>query len=78
MKIQELLRNRNAFPAEELAKFAGKYVAWSQEGTRIIAADEDLLRLDAKVKDAGHNPAEILVSSVPAEEVILGGGGSMG
>jgi hypothetical protein len=78
MKMQELLRNRPAFPAEELAKYAGKYVAWSPDGTRIIAADEDLLRLDSKIKDADHNPAEILVSSVPADEVILGGGGSIG
>ena len=78
MKMQELLRNRQAFSAEELVRYAGKYVAWSPDGTRIIAADEDLLRLDAKVKDAGHNPAEILVSSVPADEIILGGGGTIG
>jgi hypothetical protein len=43
----------------------------------IIASDEDLLRLDGKLKEAGYNPAEILVSTVPADEVILGGGGSM-
>jgi hypothetical protein len=78
MKMQELLHNRQAFPAEELAMYAGKYVAWSPDGTRIIAADEDLRRLDSKVKDAGHNPAEILVSSVPADDAILGGGGTIG
>jgi hypothetical protein len=78
MKMQELLHNRQAFPAEELARYAGMHVAWSPDGTRIIAADQDLLRLDAKIKEAGHNPAEILVSSVPTDEVILGGGGTIG
>ena len=76
--MQMLLHNRQQFPPEDLAKYAGKYVAWSPDGTRILADNEDLLRLDAKLKNAGHNPAEILVSSIPADEVILGGGGHQG
>jgi hypothetical protein len=77
MDMHQLLRNRQQFPPEELAKYAGKHVAWSPDGTSIIASDEDLLRLDAKITNGGYNPAEILVSTVPAEEVILGGGGAV-
>ncbi len=61
--MHSLLRNRRQFPPAELAKYADKHVAWSPDGTRIIAGDEDLLRLDAKVKVAGYNPADILVSA---------------
>jgi hypothetical protein len=52
-------------------------VAWSPDGTQIIASDEGMVRLDAKLKEGGFNPADILVSSVPADEVILGGGGAI-
>jgi hypothetical protein len=75
--MQNLLHNRQQFPPEELARYLGQHVAWSPDGTRIIASDADLLELDAKIATAGYNPAEILVSAVPAEEVILGGGGAI-
>ncbi len=55
---QSFLRNRRQLPAEELPKHAGRHVAWSPGGTRTIAGDEDLLRLDAKVFAAGYNPAD--------------------
>ncbi|MBI1914064.1 MAG: hypothetical protein HYS12_04915 [Planctomycetes bacterium] len=77
MDMQQLLRNRQRFPPEELARYVGQYVAFSPDGTRIVASDEDLARLDAKIKAAGYDPAETLVSAVPAEDVILGGGGTI-
>jgi hypothetical protein len=74
--MQEFLKNRLAFPAEELMKYAGQYVAWSPDGKRILASDEDELQLDATIRVAGHDPAEVLISFVPdPDEVILGGGG---
>jgi hypothetical protein len=76
--MQQFLRNRQHFPADELARYAGKYVAWSPDGASILASDEDELRLDQIIKAAGHDPADILVSFVPfPDEVILGGGGAV-
>jgi len=68
-------KNRQQFPAGELAKYAGKYVAWSHDGRRILASDEDELRLANVIREAGHNTAEILIAFVPAgDEILLGGG----
>lgn len=76
MNMQEFMKNRALFPAEELAKYAGKYVAWSLDGTHILLSDDDPLRLDAALKEAGYDPAEILVSSVPnPDEIVMGGAG---
>jgi hypothetical protein len=76
MDMQQFVKNRLAFPPDELARFAGQYVAWSPDGTRILASDEDELRLDATLKHAGYDTSEILVAFVPdPDEVILGGGG---
>jgi hypothetical protein len=75
MNMQEFIKNRSAFPAEELWKHIGKYVGWSPDGTKIVASDADELRLDASIRAAGYDPSEVVVSFVSdPDEVILGGG----
>jgi hypothetical protein len=71
--MQQFLENRGHFPPNELAKYAGRYVAWSADGTRIVGSDEDELRLDATVRAAGYDPSDLLVSFVaPGDDVLLG------
>jgi hypothetical protein len=75
MDLQLIFRNRNSMGLEELAKYAGRYVAWRPDGTGVFASDEDEIRLDAAIRAEGLDPSEILVSFVPAsDEVVLGGG----
>lgn len=45
--------NRNKFPAEELAKYVGKHVAFSPDGTRILASADTWEELDAVLEAAG-------------------------
>ena len=33
----DLNKNRRAFPIEELMKYAGRHIAWSWDGTKILA-----------------------------------------
>lgn len=76
MNLPQLLTNRAQFPPDELAKYAGKYVAWSPNGTQILTSDDDEHRLDGAIRAMGIDPAEILVSYVPSpDEIILGGAG---
>ena len=63
--MQEFVRNRQRFPAEELEKYAGTYVAWTPDDSRILANDEDELRLDITVRQAGYDPADVLVFIKP-------------
>ena len=75
MDVQLFQKNRQQFPPEELAKYAGSYVAWSPDGASILAANEDELQLAKAIRATGYNTAEILIAFVPAEdEVLLGGG----
>ncbi len=75
MDMQQCLMNRQQFPSTELAKYAGKYIAWSPDGTRILASDDDLAKVAAAVEDLGYDSSEIVLSSVPfPDEVVLGGG----
>ena len=42
---KEFFENQQKFPPEEVAKYAGRYIAWSPEGNRILDSDEDDTRL---------------------------------
>ena len=74
MDMQLFQRNRQRFPHEKLALYAGKYVAWNTEGTCILACDDDELRLARAVQQAGYNTAEVLIAYVPSDDVVLLGG----
>ena len=75
MDMQRFQKNRQEFPVEELARYAGKYVAWSPDGTHILASNEDELQLANAVQAPGHNSAEVLIAFVPSEDDVLLGGG---
>ena len=75
--INEFRRNQSRFPREELEKYNGQYVAWSADGTRILAADTDPARVDAMLIAAGIDPSEILVSLVAVPEEISWSGWSV-
>ncbi len=74
MDMRVFNENRRRFPPEKLQKYAGKYVAWSPDGASIIDSDEEMSRLDEHLEVAGYELSEILISMVPEEDLILGGG----
>jgi hypothetical protein len=75
--INEFRRNQSDYPREALQTYNGQYVAWSPDGRRILAADFDLLRVDAALCAAGYDPAQILVSLVAVPEEVSWSGWSI-
>lgn len=68
--------NQDTFPEAELGKYAGQHVAWSMDGSRILAnavSEEDLERL---LQERGIDPSRVVWAYVPgeAEDAYLGGG----
>jgi hypothetical protein len=67
-------RNRTQFPTAELAKYYGKEVAWSLDGTRIVASGDDPRVVCAAVQHAGLKSDEVVLAYVPyPEEMMIGG-----
>jgi hypothetical protein len=64
--------NRLKFPAEELAQYAGQYVAFSPEGTHILACGSTEEEVEKRLEAAGIDPSQVVGSYVPApDEIIL-------
>lgn len=67
-------RNRNNFSPDELRKYENQWVAWSSDGTRIIAAGDDLDPLEKAVQAAGYEITDTVVELIlPADLAFLGG-----
>jgi hypothetical protein len=60
------IENTSKFPPEELAKYAGRYVAWNLEGTQILASGVDDNELYANLAAAGIKLSRVVQSYVPA------------
>jgi hypothetical protein len=69
--IGQHMENRNRFPAGELEKYRGQWIAWSLDGTRIIAHADDPDDLDALILQAGGDPQRCVVEGLPEEDTVF-------
>jgi hypothetical protein len=74
MNMKQYIENRNAFPEEELKKYYGRHVAWSLDGTRIIASGDDDEQVLEAARAAGYTTDDFVFSYVHnPDEVYIGG-----
>jgi hypothetical protein len=72
MDGNQFIRNCNAYPPEELARYAGQYVAWSMDGKAILAHATELRELAQEMERQGIK--EYVTDWIfPPDEVFLGG-----
>ncbi len=74
MPTASFTKNRAAFSIDELAKYIGKWVAFSPDGTMIVAAHEDVETVAQLVEQAGYDPQTVVFEGLPEEDTIYGGG----
>lgn len=72
---REFLERRAAVPAKALARHAGRWIAWSPDGARIVADSEAPEDLDDRIRAAGEDPEWCVVEGIPATDAMLGGAG---
>ncbi len=73
MDMQLYLKNRLAFPLDELATHRGEWVAWSPDGTRLVAFTRDPEALDDLVRAAGEDPENCPIEGIPDADCVVGG-----
>lgn len=57
-------RQRDQFPDEQLEPYWGKQVAWSADGTQILASGEDHEDLDRRLRALGIHPAKVVLEFI--------------
>ena len=72
---REFLERRAALPAEALACYVGRWIAWSPDGARIVAVAEAPEDLDDRILAAGEDPERCVIEGIPATDAMLGGEG---
>jgi hypothetical protein len=63
----------NAPGWEELQKLVGHWVAYSADGSRIVAHGKDLTELDRRVIEAGEDPEEVALLRISDGGMIFSG-----
>ncbi len=61
--------NRCKFPLEELAKHWGKHVAFSPDGTRIVASGDSLDEVIEKLQAAGIHFSQVVHAYIDPPDV---------
>jgi hypothetical protein len=56
--------NQRNFPAQELQRFAGQHIAWSQDGRRILASAPTMQALFEKLAEAGQPTNQVVLDYV--------------
>jgi hypothetical protein len=65
-QMRVFIPNRQAFPQEELMKYEGQHVAWSPDGTHIVASSrESYEAVEEAAIAAGYDPQKCVFSYVP-------------
>jgi hypothetical protein len=57
--------NQRKISRDQLLPYAGQHIAWSWDGTRILASAPDAEMLFHKLVEAGHNPFRAVFDYVP-------------
>jgi hypothetical protein len=58
-------KNRDSFPLAELARYGEQWVAWSADGSRIVAHDEDLVKVADSIRAAGIDAEDVMFEYIP-------------
>ena len=68
MDLTQHLANRKRFPLELMRPYLNRHVAWNLEGTNILDADTNPLRLVARLTSAGYDSNQYVVAFMDAAE----------
>jgi hypothetical protein len=61
--------NQRRFPQDELLKYTNQNIAWSIDGTRILASGKDLAEVEDKLVAMGIDPGKVVFDWIPDPDV---------
>jgi hypothetical protein len=71
MTTQQNVDARAAFPAAELEKYRGMWVAFAADGSKVVASGRTEIEAAANAEATGLGPAEYVLEPIPQEDTLL-------
>jgi hypothetical protein len=71
--MSEYEENRSKFPLRELQKYAGQWVAFSSDGSRVLAHAETISDLEKRLIHIGVDPQNVAIEKIEFEDSRIGG-----
>jgi Family of unknown function (DUF5678) len=68
-------QNREKIRPEELRKYAGQWVAFSMDGSQLLAGAETITALEERLAADGQDPEQVALEKIAFEDSELGGAG---
>ena len=68
---KEFFENQKKVTPAERAKYDGQHIAWSWDGSRVVASGADLDEVEQKVIAAGIDPSRVVFDYVPPGDISL-------
>jgi Family of unknown function (DUF5678) len=59
------VKNRSKWTFEELLAYEDQWVAWSRDGTRVVAHHQDLMEVGEQLKAQGIDSEQVLLEHIP-------------
>jgi hypothetical protein len=66
---REFFENQRKFPPEQLMQYAGQHVAWSWDGSGVLASDPDEVELKKKLQAAGIDTQRVVFGYIDPPDV---------
>jgi hypothetical protein len=58
-------KNRGKYGHDELRPYAGEWLAWSLDGSTILAHHADVMEVDRQLREAGIDTARVVMERMP-------------
>jgi hypothetical protein len=73
--MKKYRQNRARFPASDLKRYGGQWVAFSADGRRVVASGESLAQVSERVSAAREDLREVVLERIEIEtdDIQLGG-----
>jgi hypothetical protein len=63
--------NRSRFPPEDLLPYAGQHIAWSADGTRILASGRDMDEVERNVIAVGIAADQVVFNYIDPPDLVI-------
>jgi hypothetical protein len=64
-------QNRARFPSDDLLRYLGQHIAWSLDGSRILANGVTEEEVEERLQGAGIDPGQAVLEYIPATDSVL-------